>query len=179
MPNELTMTSNHLILCHPVLLLPSIYPSFPMSQSFASGGQSTGVSASVSVIPMNIQGWFPLGLTGFIFLQSKRLSRDLSNIRVQKHQLLSYKKECIWVRSKEVMKLEPIIQTEVSQKRETPLQYINTYIWNWGRWWQWSHMQYRNRDTDVQNRLLYYIRDGKDGMIWENSIETCMLPYIK
>ena len=172
MPNELMMPSNHLILCHPVLFLPSIFPSFPMSQSFASGGQSTGVSASASVIPMNIQGWFLLGLTGLIFLQSKRLSRDLSNIRVQKHQLLSYKKECIWVHSKEVMKLEPIIQTEVSQKRETPIQYINTYIWNWGRWWQWSYMQYRKRDTDVKNRLLFYIRDGKDGMIWENSIEN-------
>ena len=60
--------------------------SFPMSQFFASGGQSTGVSASASVLPMNIQDCFPLGWTGWISLQSKRLSRVFSNITVQKHQ---------------------------------------------------------------------------------------------
>ena len=49
--------------------------SFPMNQFFASGGQSVRVSASASVLPMNIQGWFPFGLTGWISLQSKRLSR--------------------------------------------------------------------------------------------------------
>ena len=53
--------------------------SFPMSQFFASGGQSIGVSASESVLPMNIQEWFPLGLTGWISLQSKGLSRTFSN----------------------------------------------------------------------------------------------------
>ena len=60
--------------------------SFPMSQFFTSGGQSTGVSASASVLPMNIQDWFPLGWTGCISLQSKRLSRVFSNTTVQKHQ---------------------------------------------------------------------------------------------
>ena len=60
--------------------------SFEMSQLFASGGQSIGVSASTSVLPMNIQDWFPLGLTGWISLQSKGLSRVLSNTTVQKHQ---------------------------------------------------------------------------------------------
>ena len=60
--------------------------SFPMSQFFASGGQSIGVSASASVLPMNIQGWFPLGLTGWISFQSKGLSRGFSNTTVQKHQ---------------------------------------------------------------------------------------------
>ena len=53
--------------------------SFPMSQFFTSGGQSTGVSASASVLPMNIQGWFPLGGTGWISLQSKGLSRVFSD----------------------------------------------------------------------------------------------------
>ena len=53
--------------------------SFPMSQLFASGGQSIGAPASASVLPMNIQGWFPLGLTGLISLQSKRLSRVLQH----------------------------------------------------------------------------------------------------
>ena len=60
--------------------------SFPMSQLFASGGQSIGAPASASVLPMNIQGWFPLGLTGLISLQSKRLSRVFSSISIQKHQ---------------------------------------------------------------------------------------------
>ena len=60
--------------------------SFWMSQFFASGGQSIGVSASASVLPMNIQDWFPLGWTGWIFLQSKGLSRVFSNTTVQKHQ---------------------------------------------------------------------------------------------
>ena len=60
--------------------------SFQMSQLFASGGQSIGVSASTSVLPMNTQNWSPLGWTGWIFLQSKGLARALSNITVQKHQ---------------------------------------------------------------------------------------------
>ena len=60
--------------------------SFPMSQFFASGGQSIGVSASASVLPMIIQGWFPLGLTGLVSLQSTGLSRVFSNSTVQKHQ---------------------------------------------------------------------------------------------
>ena len=63
--------------------------SFRMSQFFASGGQSIGVSASASVLPMNIEDWFPLGWTGWILLQSKRLSRVFSNTTVQKHQFFS------------------------------------------------------------------------------------------
>jgi len=60
--------------------------SFQMSQFFASGGQGIGVSASASVLPMNIQDWLPLGWTGWISLQSKGLSRVFSNTMVQKHQ---------------------------------------------------------------------------------------------
>ena len=63
--------------------------SFQMSQFFASGGQRIGVSASASVLPMNIQDWFPLGWTGLISLQSKGLSRVFSNITVPKHQFFS------------------------------------------------------------------------------------------
>ena len=64
--------------------------SFPMSQFFASGGHSTRASSSASVLPMNIQDWFPLGLTGFfISLQSKGFSRVFSNTTVQKHQFFS------------------------------------------------------------------------------------------
>ena len=61
--------------------------SFPMSQFFTSGGQSIGVSASTSVLPMNTQDWIPLGWTGWISLQSKELSRVFSNTTVQKHQI--------------------------------------------------------------------------------------------
>ena len=63
--------------------------SFPMSQFFTSGGQSIGVSASTSVLPMNIQDWFPLGWTDLISLQSKGLLRVSSNTIVQKHQFFS------------------------------------------------------------------------------------------
>jgi len=59
--------------------------SFQMSQLFTSGGQSNGVSASASVLPMNTQDWFPLGWTGWISLQSKGLSRVFSNTTIQKH----------------------------------------------------------------------------------------------
>ena len=63
--------------------------SFLMNQFFISDGQSIGASASASVFPMNIQEWFPLGLTGLISLQSKGLSRVFSNTTVQKHQFFS------------------------------------------------------------------------------------------
>ena len=63
--------------------------SFQMSQFFASGGQSIGVSASALILPMNMQGWFPLGWTGWISLQSKGLSRVFSNTTIQKHQFFS------------------------------------------------------------------------------------------
>ena len=60
--------------------------SFPMSQVFTSGGQSTGISASASILPMNIQDWFSLGWTSLISLQSKGLSRIFSNTTIQNHQ---------------------------------------------------------------------------------------------
>ena len=89
---EPMLPSNHLILCHPFSSCLQSFPasgSFPMSWLFASGGQNTGVSASASVLPMNIQDWFPLGWTGWISLQSKGFSRVFSNTTVQKHQFLS------------------------------------------------------------------------------------------
>ena len=85
--------------CHPTISssvipfssCPQFFPasgSFQMSQLFTSGGQSTGVSTSTSVLPMNAQDWSPLGWTGWISLQSKGLSRVFSNTTVQKHQFL-------------------------------------------------------------------------------------------
>ena len=85
---KLAMPSNHLILCHSLLLPPSIFPSI-RSQFSASGGQSIGISASASLSPVNIQDWFPLGWTGLISVQSKRLSRVFSNTTVQKHHSLT------------------------------------------------------------------------------------------
>ena len=84
--------------CHPTISssvvpfssCPQSFPasgSFQMSQLFASGGQSIGLSPSTWVLPMNTQDWFPLGLTGWISLQFKGLSRIFSNTTVQKHQL--------------------------------------------------------------------------------------------
>ena len=75
---ELVMPSNHLILCWPFSSCLQSFPasgSFPMSQFVTSGGQSIGVSDSASVLPMNIQDWYPLGWTGWISLQSKGFSR--------------------------------------------------------------------------------------------------------
>ena len=86
--------------CHPTISssvvpfssCPQSFPasgSFQMSQFFTSAGQSVGVSASASVLPMNIQDWFPLGWTSWISLQSKGLSRIISDTTVQKHQFFS------------------------------------------------------------------------------------------
>ena len=85
MSTQSVMPSNHLILCHPLLLLPSIFPSIRVfsNEFFTSGGQSIGTSPSAPVLPMNIQDWFPLGLTS---LQFKGLSKVFSNTTVQKHQ---------------------------------------------------------------------------------------------
>ena len=83
---ESVMPSNHLILCCPLLLLPPIPPSirvFSNESTLHRGGQSIGVSASASVLPMNTQDWSPSGWTGWISLQSKGLSRVFSNATVQ------------------------------------------------------------------------------------------------
>ena len=89
---ESVMLSNHLILCHPHLFLPLIFPNirlFYKESALRIGDQNIGALASASVLPMNIQGWFPLGLTGWISLQSKRLSRVFSSTTVWKHQFFS------------------------------------------------------------------------------------------
>ena len=86
------MLSNHFLCCI-FLLLPHSFPasgSFPMSRFFALGVQCIGVSASASVLPMNIQGWFPLGLIGLISLQSKGLPRIFSSTILQKHQFFGH-----------------------------------------------------------------------------------------
>ena len=103
---KLVTPSNHLILCCP-LLLSSIFPSirvFSMSQFFTSGGQSLGASTSASVLPMNIQGWFPLGWTGLISFQYKGLSSVFSNTTFQffgtQPSLWSHSPICTWLLEK-------------------------------------------------------------------------------
>ena len=92
MPIESVMPSNHLIFCH-LLLPPSIFPTirvFSNESILCIRCQCTGVSVLASVPPMNIQDWFPLGWTGWIFLQSKGLSRIFSIITVQNHTYSLY-----------------------------------------------------------------------------------------
>ena len=94
MPLVPVMPSSHFILCHPLLLLTPIPPSIRVFSNESvlhirycnAKHQRIGVSASASVLPMNIQDWFPFGWTGWISLQSKGLSRVFSNTTVQKHQ---------------------------------------------------------------------------------------------
>ena len=110
MPIESVMPSNHLILCRPLLLLPSIFPSirvFLNELAVCIIRPKYWVSVSTPVLPMNIQNWFPLGWIGSISLQSKGLSRVFSNTTVQKHQffgaqpsLWSNSHICTWLLEK-------------------------------------------------------------------------------
>ena len=89
------------------------------------------------------------------------------------------KKEHIWVSSNEVGETVAYYTEWNKSERETPIQYINTYIWNLERQYRQPYMQDNKRDTDVKNRLLHYVGEGKGGMIWEKSIEICILSYVK
>ena len=88
---DLVMLFKHLILCCLLILFPWIFPStiFLVCQLFTPGGQDTGVSSLTLVLPMNIQGWFPLGLIGLNSLLSKGLSGVFSNTTIWKHQFFS------------------------------------------------------------------------------------------
>ena len=89
---ESVMPSNHQILCHPLLLLPSTLPSirvFSNESALPIRWPKYWSPASTSVFPMNTQDWFPLGWTGWISLQANQLSRVFSNTTVQKHQFFS------------------------------------------------------------------------------------------
>ena len=87
------LLSDHLVLCSALFLLPSIFPAsgpFPMSRLFASGDQSIGASVSTSVLPVNIQGWYSLGLTGFISFQSKGLIKSFLQHHILKALILVF-----------------------------------------------------------------------------------------
>ena len=93
--------------------------------------------------------------------------------------LLIYKKEQVCISSNEVDK-PGVYYTEWSKsERERQILYINTCIWNLERWYQQSYMHGSKGDTDVKNRLLDPVGEGKGGMTWENSTETWTLPYVK
>ena len=107
--------------------------SFPVSQFFASSGQSIGVSASASVLPINIQDWFPLRLTGSISLLSKGLSRVFSNTTVQKHQFFSTQPSlwssshiCTWLLKKKTIALT--IWTFVSKVMSLLFNILSTFV---------------------------------------------------
>ena len=92
MSTESGIPSNHLIFCNPFFFCLQSFPatgSFLISWLFTSDGQTIGASVSASVLLMNIQDWFPLGMTGLISLQFKGLSRVFSNTTVQKHEFFS------------------------------------------------------------------------------------------
>ena len=118
-------------LCHCLFLLPSIFPAsgyFLKSQLFASGSPSIIASASASVLPMNIQGEFPLGLTGLIFLQSKRLWGVFSSATLQEHQffgpqpsLWSNSHICTWL-------LEKLWQTFVGKVMSLLFNMLSTFV---------------------------------------------------
>ena len=76
------------------------------------------------------------------------------------------------------MKLELITEWRTSE-RETPIQYINAYIWNLERLYWRPYMQGCKKETDIKNTFLDYVGEGEGGMIWENHIETCIIPYAK
>ena len=109
--------------------------SFPMSQLFTSGGPSIGVSASASVLPMNIQDWFPLGWSDLISLQSKALSRVFSNTTVQKHQFFGTQPS-LWSNShihawllEKPCRIKPMIYPYCLIPRLLPLEQ-GIYVWN-------------------------------------------------
>jgi len=93
--------------------------------------------------------------------------------------LLSYEKGHIWVNPNEVDKTGAYYIGWSKSERETPIQYVNAYIWNLERWQWLPYMQDSKRDTGVKKKLLDSVGEGKGGTIWENSIETCIFPYVK
>ena len=119
---ESVMPSNHLILCRPLLLLPnpSKHQGLFQWELFAWGGQSIGVSASASVLPMKTQDWFPLGWTSWISLQSKGLSRVFSNTTTNCGKFLKrWKYQTTWPASWEICIQVKKQQLELDMEQQT------------------------------------------------------------
>ena len=95
---------------------------------------------------------------------------------MQIEEMEYYSKEYIWISSNEMDETGAYYTEASKPERKTPIQYINTFIWNLERWQRWPYMQESKRDTNIKNRLLDSVGEGEGVLIWENSIETCILP---
>ena len=89
------------------------------------------------------------------------------------------KKKWIWGGSSEVDELRTYYTEWGKSKREKQISYINAYIWNLERWYWWTYLQGRNRDVDIENRLVDTIGEGEGGKNWESGFEPYILPYVK
>ena len=108
----------------------------------------------------------------------RRMDED-GVVHIHNGVLLSHKKEHIWVSSNKVDETGAYYTEWSKLERERQILYINTSMWNLERWYWWSYMKGGKGDTDVKSRLLDSVGEGKGGMIWESSIETCPLPNVK
>ena len=93
--------------------------------------------------------------------------------------LLSYKKEQFWVSSNEMDEPKVYHIEWGKSEREKQISYINTYIWNLERWYWWTYLQGRNRDADIENRLVNTMGEGEGGMNRESNTEACTLSCVK
>ena len=166
---RLVMPSNHLIYCR-LLLPPSVFPasrSFPRSQVFASGGQSIGASASASVLSMNIQYWFPLGLTGLISLQSKGpWTVEFPAVATQNHLnwlwicrvgqkvLLGFSINILWKKPNELFGQPNNFCSHLLQYKKLPcLNGRFVYVQS-RKWRRWSYLRSRSGDTAIENTCV-------------------------
>ena len=93
--------------------------------------------------------------------------------------LLSYKKEQFWVSSNEMDEPKVYHIEWGKSEREKQISYINTYIWNLERWYRWTYLQGRNRDADIENRLVNTMGEEEGGMNRESNTEACTLSCVK
>ena len=100
-------------------------------------------------------------------------------VHIHRGILFSYIKQHIWVSSNEVDEPGASYREWNKSERKRQTLYINAYTWNLERWYQWSYMLGSKGDTGIKNRLLDSVGGGEGGIIWENSVETCTLPYAK
>ena len=152
---EMVMPSNHLILCHPLLLLPSIFPSisvFSMSQLFASGGRSIGASVSAPVLPMNIQGWFSLGLTGLISLLSKGLPRVFFSMKIQKHQFFNTRSS-LWSNSH----IHPWLLANINDNTQCWLGWYEIYSYIAGNSLNWHKVLESNLANFIKSLKCIHV----------------------
>ena len=152
--------------------------SFPMSQLFTWGGQSTGVSDLASFLPKKSQGWSPSKWTGWISLQSKGLSRVFSNTTVQMEYYSASKHNEIMLFVAIWMDLEMITLSEVSEVRQRQISWYHLYV----EFKKIIHMKlliYKT-ETDLQiQKTIWWLPKREGGINWEYGINRYTLLYIK